>query len=88
MGKSTILVSDQVHTTWHVQSLKNARNLKFWILKVEEELYYTRSKNKGTDQLCSNCAAYLQLCFRLCIFLVFFCSCPNINDSNLYLEFG
>ena len=37
-----------------VQSQKKARSLKFWI-KVEEELYYPCSENKGADQLCSNC---------------------------------
>ena len=28
-------------------------------------MYYPRSKNKGADQLCSNCEADLFLCFRL-----------------------
>ena len=34
--------------------------------KVEEELYYRRSKSKGSDQLCSYCTADLCLCFRIC----------------------
>ena len=32
-----------------VQSQKQARDLKFWLL-VDEELYYPSSENKGTDQ--------------------------------------
>ena len=31
-----------------------------------EGLYYPYSENKGTDQLCSECAADLRLCFRIC----------------------
>ena len=48
-----------------VQPQKMARGLKFWILEVER-LYYLCSENKGADQLCSNCAADLRLCFRIC----------------------
>ena len=47
-----------------VQSQKKVRILKFWI-EVEEELYYTSSENKGTDQLCSYCTADLRLCFHI-----------------------
>ena len=35
-------------TNRSVQSQRQARDLKFW-LKVEEELYYLSSENKGTD---------------------------------------
>ena len=45
MGCESIHVSQMVQV---VQSLKQARGLKFW-LKVEEELYYPSSKNKGAD---------------------------------------
>ena len=53
-----------------VQAQKRARTLKFWI-KVEEELYYPCSENKGADQLRSYREADLRLCFRLCRLLVF-----------------
>ena len=29
-------------------------------------MYYPSSKNKGADQLCSYCTAYLHLCFCIC----------------------
>ena len=44
---------------------KMARSLKFLIKEVEG-FYYLYSENKGTDQLCSNFAAELRLCFRIC----------------------
>ena len=53
-----------------VQSQKRARSLKFRI-KVEEELYYPSSENKGADQLRGYREADLRLCFRLCRLLVF-----------------
>ena len=37
-------------TNQAVQSLKQARDLKFW-LELDEELHYPSSKNKGADQL-------------------------------------
>ena len=40
-------------TNRSVPSQKTAKSLKFWI--VEEELYYSSSKNKGADQLRSYC---------------------------------
>ena len=43
-------------------SQNRARSLKFQI-KVEVELYYLCSENKGTDQLCSYCTADLRLMF-------------------------
>ena len=48
-----------------VKSQKQAKSLKFRI-KEEEKLYYTYSKNKSADQLCSYCEADLRLCFRIC----------------------
>ena len=53
-----------------VQSQKQARSLKFWS-KVEEELYYPSSENKGADHLRGYREADLCLCFRLCRLLVF-----------------
>ena len=53
-----------------VQAQKMARDMKFWIKKVEE-LYYSCSENKGADQLRSYCEADLRLCFRLCRLFVF-----------------
>ena len=47
-----------------VQSLKMVRNLKFGIEEAEK-LYYQSSENKGADQLCSYCTAYLHLCFHI-----------------------
>ena len=47
-----------------VQAQKRARSLKFR-MKVEEELYYLSSENKGADQLRSYCEADLRLCFRI-----------------------
>ena len=38
--------------------------MEFWI-KVEEEMYYPSTENKGADQLCSYCTADLRLCFRI-----------------------
>ena len=52
------------------QSQKQARSLKFQI-KVEEELYYPSSENKGADQLRGYREADLRLCFHLCRLLVF-----------------
>ena len=58
-------VSDQVRHKRAVQPQKLARGLKFWI-KVEEELYYPYSENKGADQLRGHREADLHLCFRIC----------------------
>ena len=49
-----------------VQSQKKARSLKFRI-KVEEEMYYPSSENKGAGYR----KADLRLCFRICRLLVF-----------------
>ena len=64
------MVSTRSDTNWLVQSQKRARILKFRI-KVEEELYYPSSENKGADQLRGYREADLRLCFRLCRLLVF-----------------
>ena len=53
-----------------VQAQKRDRSFKFRI-KVEEELYYQSSENKGADQLHGYREADLRLCFRLCRLLVF-----------------
>ena len=47
------------------QLLNEARDLKFWIYKVEG-LYYQCSENKGADQLCGYRTTDLRLCFRIC----------------------
>ena len=36
-----------------------------------EEFYFLYRENKGAEQLRSFCAADLQLCFRICKYLVF-----------------
>ena len=53
-----------------VQAQTRARSLKFW-RRVEEELFYPSSENKGADQLRGYREADLRLCFRLCRLLVF-----------------
>ena len=68
-------------TKWSVQTQKQARSLKFWILE-EEQLNYPCSENKGADQLRSYCEAYLHLCFEI----------QNVGflmrRPSLYHEFG
>ena len=69
-GKTNNVVSEQADTNRPVQAQKRARSLKFRN-KVEEELYYPSSENKGADQLRGYREADLRLCFRLCRLLVF-----------------
>ena len=71
-------------TNQPVQTQKRARSLEFRI-KVEEELYYPSSENKGADQLRSYCEADPSLCFRLCRLLVFPCGGSFILGNKLYL---
>ena len=49
-------------TNKSVQPQKIARNLKFWIQKVEE-LFDPCSENKGADQLRSSCEAVCAFVF-------------------------
>ena len=70
VGKPTMWFPVRSDTNRPVQAQKRARSLKFRI-KVEEELYYPRSENKGAYQLRSYCEDDLCLCFRLCRLLVF-----------------
>ena len=70
VGKPTMWFPNRSDTNWAVQLQKMARILKFRI-KVEEELYYQSSENKGADQLRRYCEANLHLCFRICRLLVF-----------------
>ena len=74
------------NTIWSVPSQKLGRILKFRI-KVEEELYYPSSENKGADQLRSYCEAELRLCFRLCRLLVFPCGGSHIMVEIELLTF-
>ena len=64
MRKPVFRVSTRSDINQSVQSQKRARILKFWV-KVEEEMYYPCSKNKGAYQLRSYCEADLRLCFRI-----------------------
>ena len=82
--KPTIWVPTRFDTNRPVQSQKKARSLKLWI-KVEKELSYPCSENKGADQLRSYCEADLRLCFRLCRLLVF--PCGGSIDFNLLQEY-
>ena len=70
VGKPTMWFPNRSDTNLPVQALKRARSLKFQI-KVEEELYYPSSENKGADQLRGDREADLRLCFHLCRLLVF-----------------
>ena len=54
------------------------RDFKFLIQEVEG-LYNLCSEYKGTDKLCSYCAANLRLCFRICKRQVF---------SYLFISYG
>ena len=65
VGKPTMWFPNRSDTNRPVQAQKRARSLKFRI-KVEEELYYPSSENKGADQLRGYREADLRLCFRLC----------------------
>ena len=67
LGKTNNVVSEQVR---HKPACTGTKSLKFRI-KVEEELYYPSSENKGADQLRGYREADLRLCFRLCRLLVF-----------------
>ena len=72
--------------TQTVQPQNMAIGLKFRIL-VEEGLYYMypHIENKGADQLRSNCAADLRLCFRICKKPVFSqrgSNYPRIKDKR------
>ena len=60
------------------------RGLKFQI-KVEEELYYPYSENKGADQLRGYREADLRLCFRLCKKPVFSRRGSNESPNSLII---
>ena len=70
MRKPTTGFPTRFDTNWYVQSQKKARILKFQIYE-EDGLFYPRSENKGTDQLCSYCTADLRLSFCIEENLVF-----------------
>ena len=70
VGKPTMWFPNRPDTNQAVQAQKKARSLKFRI-KVEEELNYPSSENKGADQLRGYREADLRLCFRLCRLLIF-----------------
>ena len=70
VGKQTMWFKNRSDTNWPVQAQKQARNLKFWIYKVEE-LYFPCSENKGADQLRGYREADLRLCFCICRLFVF-----------------
>ena len=52
-------------TNWAVQPQKMARGLR------SRAVVLSVCENRGADQLCSNCAADLRLCFRICKMPVF-----------------
>ena len=65
MRKPTFWFPTWSDTNQAVQLQKMARDLKFWIKKVEG-LPYLCSENKGADQLRGYHKADLHLCFRIC----------------------
>ena len=65
LGNTNNLGLTMSDTNQSVQSQKQAISLIFWV-KVEEEVSYLCSENKGADQLRGYCEADLCLCFRLC----------------------
>ena len=71
--------SNRSDTNRPLQLQKHARSLKFWS-KVEKELYYPSSENKGADQLRGYREADLRLCFRLYRLLVFPWGGSYINE--------
>ena len=70
VGKPTMWFPNRSDTNQPVQLQMQARSLKFRS-KVQEELYYPSSENKGADQLHGYREADLRLCFRICRLLVF-----------------
>ena len=70
VGKPTMWFPNMSDTNRPVQAQKTDRSLKSGI-KVEEELYYPSTENKGADQLHGHREADLRLCFRLCRLLFF-----------------
>ena len=70
VGKATMWFPNRSDTNRPVQAQNRARKLKFQI-KVEEELYYASSENKGAEQLRGYREADLHLCFCICRLLVF-----------------
>ena len=70
VGKPTMWFPNRSDTNPPVHLQKQARSLKLWS-KVEEELYYPSSENKGADQLRGYREADLRLCVRLCRLLFF-----------------
>ena len=78
------------NTNQAVQPQKMARDLNFRISEVEG-LYYLCSKNKDADQLPSDSAADLRLCFRICksssLDSCFSCS-QGVRIENCYKNIG
>ena len=70
VGKPTMWFPSRYDTNRPVQAQKKARSLKFRV-KVEEELHYPSSENKGADQLRGYREADLRLSLRLWRLLVF-----------------
>ena len=62
MRKPVVGFPTRSNTNQAVHPQKIARGLKFHIWKGERH-YYLCSENKDADQLHSNCAADLHLCF-------------------------
>ena len=74
--------SDTNHAT---QSQNQAESLKFRI-KEEEEVYYPRSQNKGTDQLCGYREADLRHCCHIWRLLLFPCGGSNVLMDTCFVK--
>ena len=85
VGKPTIWFPNRFDTNRPVQSLKRAKNLKFWI-EVQEVLYYASSENKGADQLRVHRKADWRLCLCLCRLLVFPCDGSFVVKQRLWVQ--
>ena len=65
MRKPVFVVSDQVRHKLVCAATEDGHKLEMSDFR-RRELCYLCSENKGADQLCCYCTAYLQLCFRIC----------------------
>ena len=89
MRQPTIWVSDQVQHKPGCIATEAGLKLEISNLgRLEEELYFLCSENKGTGQLCSYYTADLRLCCRICRLFVFLCGgVQNAHSTTYYSRF-
>ena len=66
MKRKRLWVSDQVPHKPGCATTEDGKRLEISDLGTRGIVVYLCSDNKGADQLRSNCAADLRLCFRIC----------------------